>query len=471
MNWMIFSPELCCLATALVFLFLSMAPVDARRDWFVALALTGLALCVSLAGLHAEGELFHGTYRVDLFSQVFKSMLLMGLFLVVFISSGLSGIEDRYHPEYYLLLSVCTLAMMMLVSAVHILTLYVALELSSYSLYVLVFLRKGRDQGMASSMKFFLIGASASATMLFGLALLYGATNAAYFRVMVEAIPGMIHQPEVVLGLALALCGFFFKMAVFPFHFWAPDVYEGAAHQVAAYISTASKIAVIAVLLRMVSLSGGGSTHLVHFLAILAIVSMTVGNLTAIAQKDLKRLLAFSSIAQAGYVMVGILCISPEGNAAAMFYALTVLLLKFTCFLVVVQVAFDGGNIEIERLAGLHRRSPVMALALMTALFGLAGIPPTIGFTGKLLIFMAAIEKGYFALVLIAMFNVVISLYYYLLVVRAAYLLDPEEGAGELPPMPGAATLAGTLAVAIVVLGIYPTPLIELIRAAAMALG
>ncbi|MGD9877478.1 NADH-quinone oxidoreductase subunit N [Desulfococcus sp.] len=471
MNWMIFSPEICCLVTALVFLFLAMAPTDARRDYIVAVALTGLAVCISLAGLYAAGELFHGTYRVDLFSQVFKSLLLMGLFLVVFISSGLSGIEHRYHPEYYMLLSICTLAMMMLVSAVHILTLYVALELSSYSLYILVFLRKGRDQGVASGMKFFLIGASASATMLLGLALLYGATNAAYFRVMVEVIPGVIHQPEVILGLALALSGFLFKMAVFPFHFWAPDVYEGAAHQVAAYISTASKVAVIAVLLRMVALSGGESTHLVHFLAVLAIISMTVGNLTAIAQKDLKRLLAFSSIAHAGYVLVGILCISPEGNVSAMFYAVTVLLLKFTCFLVVIQTAFDGENIDIDRLAGLHRRSPIMALALMTALFGLAGIPPTIGFTGKLLIFVAAMEKGYFALVLIAMFNVVISLYYYLLVVRAAYLLDPPEGAGPLPAMPGAKILAGALVAAIVILGIYPTPLLDLIQAAATALG
>ena len=471
MNWMIFTPELCCLATALVFLFLSMTPVDARRDYVVALALTGVAVCVSLAGLHMKGELFHGTYRVDLFSQVFKSMLLMGLFLVVCISSGLNGIERRYHPEFYMLLTICTLAMMMLVSSVHILTLYVALELSSYSLYILVFLRKGRDQGMASGMKFFLVGASASATMLFGLALLYGATNAAYFRVMVEVIPGMIHRPEVILGLALSICGFFFKMAVFPFHFWAPDVYEGAAHQVAAYISTVSKVAVIAVLLRMAALSGGASTHLVHFLAVLAIVSMTVGNLTAIAQKDLKRLFAFSSIAHAGYVLVGILCISPEGTVSAMFYALAVLLLKFTCFLVVVQVGFDGENIDIDRLAGLHRRSPVMALALMTALFGLAGIPPTIGFTGKLLIFTAAMEKGYFSLVLIAMFNVVISLYYYLLVVRAAYLLEPSKEGGDLPAMPGAGILAGTMVAAIVIIGIYPTPFIELIRAAALALG
>ncbi len=471
MNWMLFTPELCCLMTAVTFLFLSMSPQDARRDYIVALALSGAAVCVALAGLHVTGEMFHGTYRVDLFSQVFKTMLLMGLFLVVCISSGLNGIERRYHPEFYMLLSVCTLAMMMLVSAVHILTLYVALELSSYSLYILVFLRKGRDQGMAAGLKFFLIGASASAVMLFGLALVYGATNAAYFRVLVEVVPGMIDRPEIILGLVLTLCGFFFKMAVFPFHFWAPDVYEGAAHQVAAYISTASKVAVIAVLLRLVSLSGGMSTHLVHVLAVLAIVSMTVGNLTAIAQRDLKRLLAFSSVAHAGYVLVGILCISPDGNASAIFYALTVLLLKFTCFLVVVQVAFDGENIDIDRLAGLHRRSPVMALALMTALFGLAGIPPTIGFTGKLLIFMAAMQKGYFALVLIAMFNVVISLYYYLLVVRAAYLLEPREGQGDLPAMPGANILAGTLVVAIVALGIYPAPLIHLIRSAAMALG
>ena len=184
-----------------------------------------------------------------------------------------------------------------------------------------------------------------------------------------------MESPWVVLGLAMALSGFFFKLAVFPFHFWAPDVYQGAANQVAAYIATASKVAAIAILMRMVSLAGD-SGYMVHVLAVLAIVSMTVGNLAAIVQKDIKRLLAYSSVAHAGYVLIGVLSMNPEGTAAVVFYALTVLVLKFTCFLVVVQVSPDGGNPTLANLAGLHRRSPLLAMALMLALFGLAGIPP-----------------------------------------------------------------------------------------------
>ena len=274
----------------------------------------------------------------------------------------------------------------------------------------------------------------------------------------------------VAIGLVLTLCGFFFKLAVFPFHFWAPDVYEGAANQVATYIATASKAAAIAILMRTVALSGAGSAYLVHILVTLSIVSMTVGNLTAIVQRDLKRLLAYSSIAHAGYVLIGILSMNQAGYASAIFYALSLLVMKFTCFLVVVKVADDGRNLNVEHLAGLHRRSPILAMALMLALFGLAGIPPTIGFTGKLLIFTAAMEKGYFFLVLIAMINVVISLYYYLLVLKAAYLLEPETELPEMQISPAIKVLAGALISVMIGAGFFPTYLIELAKAAAQVL-
>jgi NADH-quinone oxidoreductase subunit N len=269
-----------------------------------------------------------------------------------------------------------------------------------------------------------------------------------------------------LIGLLLTLGGFFFKLAVFPFHFWAPDVYQGAANPVAAYIATASKAAAIAVIIRFVAVTGGGSVVLPHVLAVLAVISMTVGNLAAIVQKDFKRLLAYSSIAHAGYVLVGILSMRNGGYAAAAFYALAVVLMKFTCFMVLVKVASGGGNLRIDQLAGLHRRSPILALALMLALFGLAGIPPTIGFTAKLLIFVAAVQQGYIALVLIAMVNVVISLYYYLLAVKAAYLLEPPE---PLPPLrlsPLYRLLSGLLIVGMVTAGIYPAPLLRLFESA-----
>jgi NADH-quinone oxidoreductase subunit N len=220
----------------------------------------------------------------------------------------------------------------------------------------------------------------------------------------------------------------------------------------------------------MVAASGDGSIYLSHVLVVLSIVSMTVGNLAAIVQKDLKRLLAYSTVAHAGYVLIGILSMNSAGFAAAIFYAAALLVMKFTVFMVVVKVADNDGNLEISQLSGLHRRAPLLAMALMVAIFSLAGIPPTIGFTGKFLVFTAAMQKGYFTLTLIAMINVVISLYYYLLVLKAAYLLEPAEG---LPPIQlsfPTKVLAGALVLVMGVVGIFPTHLIELSRAAAQML-
>ncbi len=467
MKWILFSPELFFFLSIIVFLLLSMARrPNPGRDHLAAICLAAIGTVISLAGLYSEGVLFVGTYSVELFSQVFKILLSMGLFLIVCICTDLDGIEARRHPEFYLLLFTSTLAMMMLVSAAHFLSIYVSLELSSYSLYILVSLRKRRDFGIEAGLKYFLVGVSASAVMLFGFALLYGSIQTTDIQQLARTLPGSIDRPVVMIGLLLTLCGFFFKLALFPFHFWAPDVYQGAPNQVAAYIATVSKVAAVAVILRFVAVSGGKSAYLVHVLVTLSIVSMTVGNLAAIIQKDLKRLLAYSSIAHAGYVMIGILSMTPEGYAGTLFYAIAVLLMKFTSFLVVVMAATNGGNLMISDLAGLHRRSPLLAMALMMSLFSLAGIPPTIGFTGKFLIFTAAMQKGYFTLVLIAMINVVISLYYYLMVIKAAYLLEP---AADLPALSVSVPMklfTGVLIAAMVIAGIFPTYLMELAAAA-----
>jgi NADH-quinone oxidoreductase subunit N len=287
---------------------------------------------------------------------------------------------------------------------------------------------------------------------------------------MVRVLPGILNTPAALIGMLLTLCGFFFKLAVFPFHIWAPDVYQGSANQVTAYIATASKVAAIAILIRMVAVTGPGSIYLAHALVTLSIISMTLGNLAAIVQKDLKRLLAYSAVAHAGYVLIGVLSMDSAGYASVIFYAVTMLIMKFTAFLVVVKVADDGRNLEISQLAGLHRRSPLLAMALMVSVFSLAGIPPTIGFTGKFLIFAAAMQNGYFTLVLIAMINVVISLYYYLLILKAAYLLEPQDEQPTLQLSQPNTILTGLLVAVMVVIGIYPTYLLELATAAAGAL-
>lgn len=471
MNWMHFAPELFAFGATVVLLMLAVLPkISARGLFGAALAMAALGLLVSLAAVRAEGLLFAGTYRVDLYSQVFKVMLFMGLFLVICLCGNLAGVANRRHAEFYLLMTTATLAMMLLVSSVHLLTVYVALELSSYSLYVLVSLRRERAVAVEAGIKYFLVGVSASAVMLMGIALLYGSTQAMYLETIAAVLPEVIDNPLVLVGLMLTLGGFFFKLAVFPFHFWAPDVYQGAANEAAAFIATASKVGAVAILVRIVSLSGGGSAYLVDALVVVAVLSMTVGNLVAIVQKDFKRMLAYSSIAHAGYVLVGILSMNSAGYAAAMFYAVSILLMKFTVFLVLATVAADGRNLQISELAGLHRNSPLLAMALMLSLFGLAGIPPTIGFTAKLLVFTAAMQKGLFLLVLIAMINVVISLYYYIMAVKAAYLLEPSSPTPSLTVPAPLKLLAFALVLVMVAAGMYPTGLFDLALAATESL-
>ena len=473
MKAIIFSPEIYYLLASLWFVALSIMPrLKSRGKYLSALSLAGAGVVICLISIRLEGSLFFNAYQVDFFSQLFKVLLSLGLFLVICLCPNLTAIKAQYHPEFYLLLFMCTLAMMLLVSSVHLLTIYVALELSSYSLYILVALKRGRGLGIEAGIKYFLVGISASALMVFGLALLYGTTQATYLKDITAVIPAVMANPAVMLGLLLALSGFFFKLAIFPFHFWAPDVYRGAANQVTAYIATASKVAAIALLVRMVALTGRieANTYLVHVLVTLSIVSMTVGNLAAIVQKDINRLLAYSTVAHAGYVSIGILSMNPTGYSSAIFYAVALLLMKYTAFLVVVKVTDDNRNLQIDQLAGLHQRSPLLAMALMVSIFSLAGIPPTIGFTGKLFVFVAAMERGYFTLVLIAMINVVISLYYYLLVIKAAYLTEPDKEMPELRISPAIKVLSGALIAAIVTVGIFPTYVLRLAEAASRAL-
>lgn len=458
------------MAAVAAFLALACLSPDARRDYVTALTLGGLAVILGVTCVPVNGSLFYDAYQVDLFSQVFKALLAIGFFLVIFLCRELNGISSRWHTECYLLLSISTLAMMLLVSCVHLLAIYMALELSSYSLYVLVFLRREERWGLGAGLKYFLVGICASAIMLFGLALIYGVTGVVHLDALMQLTPEMMTQPVVVAGVLMTLAGFFFKLAIFPFHFWAPDAYEGAPNQVAAFISTASKVAAIAVLIRVVAATSGMETLLAKGLIAMAIISMTVGNLAAIGQKDFKRLMAFSSIAQVGYLLLGIVCMTPGGYDGSVFYVIAVLAMKFTCFMVLVAVAEDGRNLQVAELAGLHRRSPLLAMALMMALFGLAGIPPTVGFTGKLLIFKAAIEKGYLVLVIIAMINVVISLYYYLRVLKAAYLDKAEK---ELPVLAlsfSGKALAIVMVIVIVAVGFYPTMLMDLVHAATQGL-
>ena len=466
----LFIPEISLLLTASVFLALSCLVPNPRRDYRIAVVLAVACVVTSLASLQVSGMLFSQAYRVDPFSQIFKTLLSLGYFLVIFLCDNLTAVRSKHHAETYLLLTVSALAMMLLVSSVHLLAVFLALELSSYSLYILVLLHRDARQGMYAGLRYFLIGACASAIMLFGLALVYGATGVLRIDVLVKLNSTLASDPIVAAGMLMTLGGFFFKLAVFPFHFWAPDAYEGAPNQVTTFIATVSKVAAVGIIIRFIAPVQTADVLLTKGLVVMAVVSMTVGNLSAIVQHDFKRLMAFSSVAHAGYLLLGILCMSTPGYAAAAFYAGGLLAMKFTCFMVMIKVADDGRNLQIADLAGLHRRSPLLAMALMMALFGLAGIPPTIGFAGKLLIFTAAIQQGYLLLVVIAMVNVVISLYYYLLVLKAAYLDAPPTEQAPLNLSWSSRVLAITMIGVIVIAGFYPTGLIGLVSSAVAAL-
>lgn len=469
MKWILFGPEIFTFAAAFCFLFLSMfRKPDSRGDHAFALVLSSLGVAAALASVSAQGLLFSDTYKVDLLSQVFKVLLALGLFLVVCLCRNLEGVQEAWRREFYFLLFVCTLALMLLVSAHHLLPLFVALELSSYSLYILVTLRRDEAMGLEAGIKYFITGIFASAVMLFGMALLYGAAQTLSLADMARALPEAVNSSAALMGLVLTFGGLFFKLAVYPFHYWVADTYQGAPDQLTAYIATASKVAVIAVFIRVTGAWTGDTAYLVHILTALAVTSMTVGNLAAIVQKDLKRLLAYSTVAHSGYVLMGILTLSAMGYAGAVFYAVALLVMKFTVFVVVVAVSREGRNVRLDDLAGLHRRSPLLALALMVSVFSLAGIPPTIGFMGKFLVFVAAMDKGLFALVLIAMINVLVSLYYYLLVIKAAYLSPP---AGEEQPAialsPPMKWLTGALIAVMIGIGFFPYHLVQISEAVA----
>lgn len=466
MNYGLFLPEIFLLITALVFFCQSLWKSSARLNRGIALILSGIGAIISIYSINLTGELFYNAYRIDFFSQFFKCLISAGLFLIVILGQNLKSIEERFQPEFFMFLCICSLGLMLMVSSVELLTLFIAMELSSYSLYILIPVRKEINVGkMEAAIKYILFGAGSTGIMLFGMSYIFGITQSTYLSDIMKMMPELLNQPVAVIGLLFILCGFFFKLAVAPFHFWTPDVYEGAANITVSFIATMPKVAAVALLLRFVSLAGAGAADLIRVLVLLAAVSMTFGNLAALVQKDLKRLLAYSSIAHAGYVMLGALTMSTIGFAAAVYHISAYLLMNLACFLVLCSVSREGENVAVSDLSGLYRRSPLLAFTLAVGAFALAGIPPTAGFTGKFFLFTAALSKGHLALVIIAAVNTAVSIFYYLNIVRSAYGKDPD-GLPEVTLSFSNRLLNYGLIAAILVMGALPTMFIELAKTA-----
>ena len=421
-------PELYLFLCAVFFLILSIAkkrvPILAVARW-----LSVIGLFITIFGLHAQGELFAGAYRVDFFSQIFKLLLMIGLCLVICSFKRTDELEPAYLPEYFMFLVFSTLGLMLLVSAVELMTIVVSLEISSFSLYVIVPLRREQTKiQLEAAMKYFFFGALATGLMLYGMGYLYGMTHSTYLAVIMPQLAPFLTRPLGILALALTLTAFFFKLSLFPLHFWAPDIYEGASNGTTAFIATVPKIAATALLLRLVRLASDAPGELAAIMLILAAFSMTLGNLAGLVQKDVKRLLAYSGIAHAGYLLMGLLASNREAGAAVIYYVTVYLVMNLACFYVLLVLSQHGENVTLTDLTGLSQRSPLLAFTLAVAAFSLAGIPPTGGFTGKLFLFISAFRGGYLLIVLIGAINAVIAMFYYLNLVRLSYA---REAAGR----------------------------------------
>jgi len=326
--------------------------------------------------------------------------------------------------------------------------------------------RDGQRVQMESAIKYVMFGVAANGIMFFGFSYLFGLTGSTHLPEMFARLAPIAGTPLAIVALSMAFCGFYYKLAVFPFHFWTPDVYQGASNETAGYIASLPKVGAVAVLVRLVSLATPENHAIATLLTVLAILSMCYGNLIALVQKDFKRLLGFSGIAHAGYAVVGFTALNTAGFTAALYYIVGYLLMVTACFVVICKVSRDGTNVEIEELSGLHRRSPLLALTLVVAVFGLAGIPPFVGFIGKFGLLSAALAKGHLPLVIITVINSAIAIYYYLQVIRKGVF--GEKGSDAPAPEPltldwPTKILCVLLLVGIVWLGVAPAPILDAI--------
>ncbi len=451
-------------ALALFVICLGRQPTPAARRAALCMAVTTLGAAALAATQSAT--LFAGAYRVDAFSQFLKIVLSLGFVLVLLLNGELPDIRPEVKPEYYLFLTLSVCGLLMLVSCIDVITLVVALQLAAFPLYLMVPMRRertGQRSQMEAAIKYLMFGIAANGVMLFGLSYLFGLTGTTSLPEMMRRLDPFLDSPFAVAGLGFTFCGLFYKLAVFPFHFWTPDVYEGAAHETAGFVASLPKIGAVAVMVRFVSLAGPESKTLAGLLTLLAVASMFYGNLLALAQTDLKRLLGFSSIAHAGYGLIGFVALDPAGYTAALFYIVGYLFMVVACFVVVARVARDGVNVQLEDLAGLHRRSPLLAITLLCGVFALAGVPPFVGFTGKLALLTAALAKGHLTLVVLAVLNAAIAIYYYLCVVREAFFRDAGDRVAVALDWP-TRILCGGLIAGVLALGILPARILAAIQ-------
>ncbi|MFA6808308.1 MAG: NADH-quinone oxidoreductase subunit N [Eubacteriales bacterium] len=470
------TPEIALMVATLVLLAIGLLiPPGSRKGMF---PLTVFALLSILAYTCYDfffgeyGIFLNGMYLHDQFAVFFKILFLISTLLVVLISPNYVQKFQAYRGEFYPLLLAATFGMMLMAGAGELITMYVGLEVMTISFYILVGYGTNDGRSAEAGMKYLVLGSASSAILLYGISIIYGLTGSTQIMEISYAMQQVI-TPSTILATVFVLAGFGFKISLIPFHMWAPDIYEGAPTPVTALLAVASKAAAFAALIRVYLLmlfsQSVYSQTGITLLIILASMTMIMGNLMAIPQKNIKRLLAYSSIAQAGYIMVGVIAASVAGVKGVLFYAMIYVFANLGAFSVVIHVGQAQGSDEIADYAGLARRSPLAAVVMTASMLSLAGIPPLAGFVGKFYIFSAVMGSGFITIAFIGFIMSMISVYYYLSVVKVMYSKDGED----LPdiPLSGSSKFAMTFSfIMILVIGLYPTPLAQMAMVAARSL-
>ncbi len=473
-NFALFLPEFLLAGLAFLVLTLDLFMPAQKKHYLAFVSAAGLvgviASVFTLAGKNEK--LYGGIFLVDNYALFFKVFLLVvGIFMVL---ASVDYVKKYLaHPgEFYGIVLFSILAMMAMTASGELLTAYISLELLSFSLYILASFAMKDPKSNEAGLKYILIGAFSTALLLYGLSLIYGTLGTTTFSGIADALRnGEGRQVAFLAGLVLVIVGFGFKVAAVPFHMWAPDVYEGSPTPVTAYLAVASKAASFALLLRLFGTAFfPGLADWRPVIVALAAATMTVGNLVALTQKNIKRMLAYSSIGQAGYLLLGVAALSPIASQGILFHIVGYSATNFAAFACVIYYQNQTGKEEIADYKGMADRAPFTALVFSAALFSLAGLPIFAGFAGKFYLFTAAATQGLLWLVALAVLNSLVSLYYYLMVIKQMYIVPGEEGAGRIRMPWLASGVMACLLIAIVLIGVYPQPLLDLVDKAAAVL-
>ncbi len=410
-----------------------------------------------------QDSIFNNAFIYDGLSWFGKIIIISGAIITGFLSIDTVKVKDKRMGAYYVLLLSSTLGMMILISSKELITFYIGLELATISLYAVTAIYKNDNYSLEAGIKYLILGALSSGILLYGLSLIYGVTKTTYIEKILyyTSVPGL--SPVFILGIILVLISICFKLSAVPMHVWTPDVYQGAPTPVTAFISTVSKTAGFIFLIRLFSYAFIKLDFIyLPLILVISAVTMTVGNLMAIPQKNIKRLLAYSTISQAGYILVGFAGMSVVGISSVMFYLLVYTFTNLAAFAVVIGFSNVTNSDEIDDYSGLAQREPLLALTFLLALLSLAGIPPLAGFVGKFYLFYAAMQKDYLWLVILGALNSVISLYYYLLILKRLYIFDPK-GNYEKIKLTGSIKLVLIITIlGILLIGILPTCIIDI---------